>query len=232
MQTIRRRLPVLFLALLTLALVPGQAGAAKRPAAAKTASAFDYSAQAGKLTQPKYETQREVIQLPAYDGELLYIEVVKPTAEGHWPVILEASPYHGTIADRDGTRIFPGPKDADGKPIGLTGYFAPRGYAVVMMDLRGTGRSQGCLDHLGPKDARDLEQVVEWAASREWSNGRVGMTGHSYVGSTPSVAAAQNPTASRRSCRAPASRRCTTTSSRRGCRTSSSGPASSGPTTT
>jgi putative CocE/NonD family hydrolase len=63
-----------------------------------------------------------------------------------------------------------------------------------MMDLRGTGRSQGCLDHLGPKDARDLEQVVEWAASRDWSNGRVGMTGHSYVGSTPSVAAAQRPT--------------------------------------
>ena len=28
----------------------------------------------------------------------------------------------------------------------------------------------------------------------EWSNGRVGMTGHSYVGSTPSVAAAQRPT--------------------------------------
>ena len=170
---------------------PGQR---RQPGAAKTASAFDYSAQAGKLTQPKYETQREVIQLPAYDGELLYIEVVKPTAEGQWPVILEASPYHGTIADRDGTRILPGPKNSDGEPIGLTGYFAPRGYAVVMMDLRGTGRSQGRLDHLGSKDARDLEQVVEWAASREWSNGRVGMTGHSYAGSTPPVAAAQNPT--------------------------------------
>jgi predicted acyl esterase len=64
-----------------------------------------------------------------------------------------------------------------------------------MMDLRGTGRSQGCLDHLGPKDARDLKQVVEWAASsaRPWSNGKVGMIGHSYVGSTPMVAAAQQP---------------------------------------
>ena len=62
-----------------------------------------------------------------------------------------------------------------------------------MMDLRGTGRSQGCLDHLGPNDARDIKQVVEWAASQPWSNGSVGMTGHSYVGSTPAVAAAQNP---------------------------------------
>ena len=174
-------------ALLAALLIPASAAAQPQK------SAFDYSAQEKKLTQPRYETEREVIKLPAYDGEELYIEVVRPKADGRFPVVLEASPYHGTLADRDGTRIFPGPKDADGKPVGLTGYFAPRGYAVVMMDLRGTGRSQGCLDHLGDKDARDLEQVVEWAAGQGWSNGRVGMTGHSYVGSTPTVAAAQNP---------------------------------------
>ena len=84
-----------------------------------------------------------MIRLPAYDGEELYIEVTRPKAAGRYPVILEASPYHGTLADRDGTRILPEPRDADGKPLGLTGYFAPRGYAVVMMDLRGTGRSAG-----------------------------------------------------------------------------------------
>ena len=148
-----------------------------------------------RLSAPIYDTKREIVRLPAYDGEELYLEIERPVGAGRVPVILEASPYHGTLADRDGTRILPGPKDDDGKPLGLTGYFAPRGYAVVMMDLRGTGRSQGCLDHLGPKDARDLKQVVEWAASadRPWSNGRVGMTGHSYVGSTPAVAAAQQP---------------------------------------
>jgi putative CocE/NonD family hydrolase len=197
MHTFAHRL-ITLLALLTLALVPSQALAAKSPKPPKKkdpapAVAFDYSAQADKLTQPQYETEREVVRLPAFDGTELYIEVVKPTAEGRYPVILEASPYHGTLADRDGTRIFPGPKSLDGDLLGLTGYFAPRGYAVVMFDLRGTGRSRGCLDHLGDKDAVDLEKVVEWAASQDWSNGRVGMTGHSYVGSTPSVAAAQNP---------------------------------------
>ena len=146
-----------------------------------------------KLSPPVHATTRNVVRLPAYDGAELYLEITRPTTAGRHPVILESSPYHGTLADRDGTRILPGPKDADGKPIGLTGYFAPRGYAVVMMDLRGTGRSGGCLDHLGPKDARDLKQVVEWAAAQDWSNGKVGMTGHSYVGSTPAVAAAQNP---------------------------------------
>ena len=151
MQTIHRRL-IPLLALLTLALIPAQADAAKTSQASATqqasraATAFDYAAQANKLSQPRYETEQQVIQLPAYDGELLYIEVTKPKAAGHWPTILEASPYHGTIADRDGTRILPCPTNADGDPIGLTGYFAPRGYAVVMMDLRGTGRSQGCLE--------------------------------------------------------------------------------------
>jgi predicted acyl esterase len=62
-----------------------------------------------------------------------------------------------------------------------------------MMDLRGTGKSTGCLDHLGPNDAKDMKLVIEWLAQQPWSNGRVGMTGHSYVGSTPIAAAAMRP---------------------------------------
>jgi uncharacterized protein len=173
-------------------LIAAAAAALLALPAAAGAQATDYTKIEG-LTQPQYETVRDVVRVPAYDGRELYLEVVRPKAAGQFPVILESSPYHGTLADRDGTRILPEPRNADGKSIGLTGYFAPRGYAVVMMDLRGTGRSQGCLDHLGLKDARDLKQIVEWSASQRWSNGRVGMTGHSYVGSTPSVAAAQNP---------------------------------------
>ena len=174
-------------------LASAPAGATVQGVGAAGAAPADYLKTEG-LSAPVYaETTREVVRLPAYDGEQLYLEIVRPVGAGPFPVILEASPYHGTLADRDGTRILPGPKNDDGQPLGLTGYFAPRGYAVVMMDLRGTGRSQGCLDHLGPKDARDLKQVVEWAASRSWSNGKVGMTGHSYVGSTPPVAAAQSP---------------------------------------
>ncbi|HEX2051302.1 MAG TPA: CocE/NonD family hydrolase [Actinomycetota bacterium] len=180
-------MPVVLIALLA-ALVPiSNAGAQTTPPAA-----FDYTDVAG-LSQPTYETTRESYNVEMHDGVELYVEVVRPNAQGQFPVVLEASPYHGTLADRDGTRILPEPRDADGRSLGLTGYFAPRGYAVVMVDLRGTGRSGGCLDHLGPNDAKDLKTIVEWAADRTWSNGKVGMTGHSYVGSTPMVAAAQNP---------------------------------------
>ncbi|MQA24838.1 MAG: CocE/NonD family hydrolase [Micromonosporaceae bacterium] len=187
-----RRLAVACSAVLALGVVPviaaQQAGAAT--------GAFDYT-KIKNLSQPRYdydtEVVRETLKLPMSDGKAVYLEVTRPKEKRQYPTILEASPYHGTLADRDGTRIFPEPRDADGKPVGLTGYFAPRGYAVVMMDLRGTGKSEGCLDHLGKRDREDLKAAVEWAASQPWSNGRVGMTGHSYVGSTPSAAAAMNP---------------------------------------
>jgi predicted acyl esterase len=147
------------------------------------------------LSQPIYETERTAHEVPAHDGINLYVEIEKPSnaPEGtEFPVILEASPYHGTIATRIGDRILPYPRVGN-QPIGLSGYFAPRGYAVAFMNLRGMGRSEGCLDHLGGNDAKDLKTVIEWLADQPWSNGRVGMAGHSYVGATQVVAAAQNP---------------------------------------
>lgn len=186
-----RRIAMLFAlgALAASSLVPAPVAAR----AAVTAGApTDYTRVSG-LSKPTYKTMRESFQVEMKDGTLIYVEVERPKAPGRFATILELSPYHGTLADRMGTRILPGPVDKDGNHIGLAGYFAPRGYAVVFADLRGTGRSTGCLDHLGPNDATDSYEIVEWAAKQKWSNGRVGMTGHSYVGSTPQVAAAQNP---------------------------------------
>lgn len=159
---------------------------------------LDYRSQAGKLSQPIYPTTiKETFYRTMADGERVYVEVVRPDPDeypdlGTVPVILEAAPYHGTIATRIGDRIFPDPRQGN-TPLGLTGYFAPRGYAVAMMDLRGTGKSSGCLDHLAEKDASDMKAVIEWLAAEPWSNGRVGMAGHSYVGATQAVAAAVKP---------------------------------------
>ena len=191
------------LATLTMLAAPGALAKDKakkvKPKDAQAAvPPFDYVDQAGKLSQPIYpKTIKDVVELAMADGETIYVEITRPDPAEYpdlppLPVILEASPYHGTIATRIGDRIFPDPKEGN-QALGLTGYFAPRGYAVAMMDLRGTGRSSGCLDHLGPKDAGDMKATIEWLASREWSNGRVGMAGHSYVGASQNVAAAARP---------------------------------------
>ena len=180
----------LLLAVLTAALLPGAPAQADN--VGPPAPAYDYTKVKG-LSQPRFETVRESFDVPMSDGINMYVEVVRPKKPGRYATILELSPYHGTLADRSGTRILPGPKNEAGEAIGLAGYFAPRGYAVVFADLRGTGRSEGCLDHMGPNDQADAKTIVEWAAKQKWSNGRVGMTGHSYVGSTPQMAAAQDP---------------------------------------
>ena len=161
------------------------------PAGSPSTAPIDYTKIAG-LSQPDHPEMETLVyeELAAADGTGLYVEVHKPVGNGPLPVIFEASGYHGTLYGRDGTRILPDPKDADGNPLGLKGYFVPRGYAVAMLDLRGTGRSAGCLDHLGRNDLSDIKTVIEWAASQPWSNGNVGMTGHSYVGGTTNLGGA------------------------------------------
>jgi predicted acyl esterase len=152
----------------------------------------DYTKIKG-LSQPKYTSDQisnEATTVAGQDGTDLYVEVNRPKLPGKYPVIMEISGYHGTLYNRQGTRILPDPKGKDGEPLGLVGYFVPRGYAVVMVDVRGTGKSGGCLDHLGPNDFSDFKTVIEWAAKQGWSNGRVGVTGHSYVGGTTNVSGA------------------------------------------
>ena len=180
--------------LLCLAFVVTLLGAAPTPGSARPRGPFaprDYTTTTG-LSAPRYETVRESHLVEMKDGVGLYLEVVRPDAAGRWPVILVLSPYHGTFDDRSGTDILPGPTE-DGERIGLAGYFAPRGYAVAFADVRGMGRSEGCLDLLGPNDASDSYELVEWLASREWSNGRVGMTGHSFPAMVAIMTAAQRP---------------------------------------
>jgi predicted acyl esterase len=192
----KRALILLASALLLLGLAQAPAPATSggySPAAKGAGSPVDYEKVKGLSQATHKDIVTESFDVEMKDGIHIYVEVVRPKAPGRYGTILELSPYHGTSADRLGTRILPGPTSKDGKKLGLAGYFAPRGYAVVFADLRGTGRSEGCLDHMGKADQSDGYELVEWAAKQKWSNGRVGMTGHSYVGSTPQMTAAQNP---------------------------------------
>jgi len=161
-------------------------------AAAAQRLPVDYTALPG-LSQPTFTgVERTVHELVVGDGTRLHLEIVKPRDAKDLGVIVEASPYHGTLYDRTGGRMLPIP-GKDGKLVGLSGFFPKRGYAVVFMDMRGTGLSSGCLNTLGRADQSDLRDVVQWAATQPWSNGRVGMIGHSYVGSTPIVATQLKP---------------------------------------
>src|SRR5699024_4308538 len=67
------------------------------------------------------------------------------------------------------------------------------GYTQVVVDVRGTGFSQGTWQVFQDREQRDTVEVIEWAAAQPYSNGRVGMTGVSYSAINQLQAAAENP---------------------------------------
>ena len=163
------------------------------------------------VTQPVFsydDAIQEVVYVEApmdSDGDgrrdLIEVDVIRPaeTAAGmRVPTIMEASPYFGRDAGDpppDRTRGFPGWWDE---------YFVPRGYAIVQVEMQGTGRSFGCPTTGGVEDTTSIKAVVDWlngrapgfhhdgsAAVADWSTGNVGMQGVSYVGTLPNAVATQ-----------------------------------------
>jgi putative CocE/NonD family hydrolase len=59
------------------------------------------------------------------------------------------------------------------------------GYAVVVVDTRGSGASFGTRGtEFSVCETRDFKHVVDWVAEQGWSNGRVATIGVSYSGNT------------------------------------------------
>ena len=70
-----------------------------------------------------------------------------------------------------------------------------RGYAVVVVDARGTGASFGTLKIMfSDAEVNDYNAVADWIAKQPWSNGKIGAYGFSYRGiSAANMAALSNP---------------------------------------
>jgi putative CocE/NonD family hydrolase len=110
-----------------------------------------------------YDTTADVrIVMP--DGVSLDSDVYVPTTGCPCPTILIQTPYRKS-----------GPGVAEGNTI-----FPANGYAMVVVDVRGTGSSEGMWDSFGPKEQQDGVTLVQWAASQPFSNGVVGLAGVSY----------------------------------------------------
>jgi putative CocE/NonD family hydrolase len=66
-------------------------------------------------------------------------------------------------------------------------------YVTVHASVRGTGCSEGEFDLFSWRSALDGRELIEWIAGRPWSNGKVGIYGHSYGGITGFMVAATQP---------------------------------------
>jgi hypothetical protein len=68
-----------------------------------------------------------------------------------------------------------------------------RGYVQVVVDVRGTGQSQGAWEPFSAQEQRDGYDLVAWAAAQPWSDGRVGGAGCSYLAIDQLLTAAERP---------------------------------------
>ena len=142
-----------------------------------------------QLSHATYDLQpTEYLQVPSFDGTILWVEVTLPEGDGPWPTVIASSPYNGekNAADRGNTPAMWRYWTQD---------YAKRGYAAVNVDVRGYGMSEGCVEVWGENEQRDQAYIVDWVAKQPWSDGNVGFYGQSYVGTTPVAAAVQAPDA-------------------------------------
>ncbi|QVI23050.1 CocE/NonD family hydrolase [Nocardia tengchongensis] len=140
------------------------------------------------------------------------------------PTVLNMTPYTKLVSNvADSAFSIPGLSDAllnvfrnihlDGTP--LTGFgellnaagngelrnfsvdrqLIKSGYTQVVVDVRGTGFSQGEWDMLRGREQQDTIETIDWASKQRWSNGRIGMSGLSYSAINQVQAAEKQPPA-------------------------------------
>lgn len=132
------------------------------------------------------------VAVPVDDGIDLVGDVFRPDADGQVPVIVSASPYN---TEFQSARITPRGATSQNAWIeaGDPYFFARRGYAHVILNVRGTGKSDGQFRNLGPREVTDVVQAIDWLADRPWCDGTAAMTGVSYFGMIQPFVAERDP---------------------------------------
>jgi putative CocE/NonD family hydrolase len=152
------------------------------------------AAMASGVAYPDGDWTQAFFSSPSSAGDAtLHADVLRPkgyTNAQKTPVILSIGPYFnhsgqtGPAGPAEGTSYDPvgpnaGPSERFQDFVEGSGLLK-KGYTFVMVDLRGFGGSNGCLDWSGPGEQSDVVNAVKWAASQPWSTGHVGMYGKSY----------------------------------------------------
>jgi predicted acyl esterase len=162
---------------------------------------------AGSRIDPRFRTLptdvvfEKDVAVTLRDGVTIYVDVLRPPAAEKVPVIVAWSPYgksqgtapsvtnlfamigidNGTLSGRE---KFEGPDPA---------YWCAQGYAICNPDPRGIAQSEGDSAMFGRQEGKDCHDLVEWLAVQDWCNGKVAMSGTSYLAISQWFAAAEQP---------------------------------------
>ena len=121
------------------------------------------------------------VRIPLRDGGYLCGDIFRPDcAEEKFPVIMNIGPYQ-----KD--KVWVPPPTLEEKPnpnmnweTANPEWWVPRGYALLRVDTRGSGKSPGQSEPSSYQEAVDCYDSIEWVAKNAWCNGNVGTLGVSY----------------------------------------------------
>jgi predicted acyl esterase len=147
------------------------------------------------------------VAITVRDGTVLRANIHRPAGGDPVPVVMCAHPYGkdrlptrrlGRWLPVPQYRVFRQPETVSFSA--WTGWEAPdpafwvsEGFAVVNLDLRGFGTSDGTGELLSAQQGEDEHDVIEWVAAQPWCTGRVGLLGVSYLAISQYRAAATRP---------------------------------------
>lgn len=143
------------------------------------------------LSQSSYAISGpERVDVASFDGVLVNQYVWKPKTDEAgqtFPVIINSSPYFSNLET-------PARFGGDDFSWWLVEFFVPRGYIVAVQSVRGTGESGGCFNLGGMTEMKDMYETVEYFGTKyAGTNGKVGVIGKSYDGTTPHMASVLQP---------------------------------------
>ena len=113
------------------------------------------------------------------DGVTLRANLFLPSDSGKFPVVMTATGYNKDATNPTGQSCGTG-----GALATVNQSVVDHGMAAMLLDDRGTGASEGRWDSWGQRTQDDYGEVLDWIQAQKWSNGKVGMTGGSYMGIT------------------------------------------------
>jgi putative CocE/NonD family hydrolase len=154
-----------------------------------------------QTSESKYKViSQKGVMIPVSDGIKLEAHIFRPESREKFPAILGASPY-GKVGQSE--PIKPGafssisPLPGEEKPrgaleMGDPHFYAKRGYVHILVNVRGTGKSEGYFELLSEREVEDVNEVIEWVAKQSWCDGNVGMFGVSYFAMIQLATASSN----------------------------------------
>jgi len=149
-----------------------------------------------KWSRPRYKIRTaKDVRVKTRDGTRLCLDVFRPDSKGRFPALLACSGYSKDVQSLNLPPVpWESPVFDHTVEAGDHEFFVSRGYVHVILDARGTGKSDG--EFTGPysgKEQEDCSDVIEWIARQSWCDGNVGMLGISWYGVIQLLTAAQQP---------------------------------------